>query len=201
VGSDLQQNRYDQLIRRVGGIIGTGSKVAEALAELFPTIDVENVPGELLWLMGTHPCIGATTVIGAAGERPRIQVFNPVDSGTIIAVSSFYVSGNNNMVIRYASNNIPLTTGVGTQRFRDRRGVITTLPVGEIRTDSTVAITDADALFRILNTSFNRVTDTNGIAILTPGSGLEVGSETVASTIWVTFNWRERVAERSELLF
>ncbi len=48
MGQELQQNRYDQLIRRVGGIIGPGSKVVEALGELFPVIDVENVPGELL---------------------------------------------------------------------------------------------------------------------------------------------------------
>jgi len=56
--TELQQNRYDQLLRRVGDLKGPGSKVNDVLQELFPTIDVENVPGELLFLMGTHIGLG-----------------------------------------------------------------------------------------------------------------------------------------------
>jgi len=200
--SDLQQTRYDQLIRRVGGIIGPGSKVSEALSELFPVIDVERVPGELLLLGGTHLCIGSSQVTGAAAERPRIQVFNPVDSGKLVTVSSVLISTANQGIIHFATTIIALTTGIGTEVFRDRRLSDVGGPVGQIRTDSTVAITDAHGQFRFAaNTNTFTLSDENSIAVLPPGSGFEVGHVTTTATINVTFTWRERVAEESELNF
>jgi len=199
--SDIQQNRYDQTVRRVCGLIGPGSKVAEALTELFPVIDVERVPGELLLLGGTALCFGGAGVTGAAGERPRIQLFNPVNSGKIISVSSVVINSTAVIIIRATVGTIALTNGVGTERFRDTRLGGVARPAGQIRTDSTVAITDATLQFRtVANTPFF-FDDENTVAVLAPGSGLEFGSFSVATTIEGNFFWRERVAEESELLF
>ena len=38
--SQLQQSRYDQLLRRVGDLKGPGSKVNDVLHELFPMFDL-----------------------------------------------------------------------------------------------------------------------------------------------------------------
>ncbi len=198
--SDLQQTRYDQLVRRVGGIIGPGSKVAEALSELFPVIDVERVPGELLALGQTQICLGSATVTGAGGEVARIQVFNPVASGKLLAVSSVLCSATATMTFRYATSTIALTSGVGTEVFRDRRLAATSRPSGQIRTDSTVALPDAHGQFRLAGNGIQTLDDENTVAVLPPGSGLEVGTTAAATTIFVTFNWRERVALESELL-
>lgn len=199
--TDLQQSRYDQLLRRVGDLKGSGSKVNDVLSELFPTIDVENVPGELLLLMATQLCIGAAQVTAAAGERPRIQLFNPVGSGKIIAVSSCIFSNTATATMAYAVTNNALTTGVGTETFRDGRLGQAARPSGQIRTDSTIAITDSNGLVRLLASVSWSLEDINTPAVLAPGNGFEVGSQGTQDTILVTFNWRERVAEPSEINF
>jgi len=199
--SDLQQNRYDQLIRRVGGIIGPGSKVAEALSELFPVIDVERVPGELLLLGGTQLCAGAGTRTGAVGEVARIQLFNPVGSGKLVTVSLLIVSSSTVSNIRVAWNITALTLGIGTEVFRDRRLAATSRPIGQIRTDSTVAFTDPNLNFRALGNTPYFLKDVNSLGVLPPGSGLEISNDNTNTQIFCSFLWRERVAIDSELLF
>ena len=197
--SELQTPRFDQIIRRVGGIIGPGSKVSEALSELFPVLDVEQLPGELLLLGGTAICEGAATVFAGAGEVARIQVFNPVASGKLVTVSTAIVSTPVTTTIRTATVVTALTTGVGTEVFRDRRQAAASRPSGQVRTDSTIAQTDANTLFRVLANAPIFIKDRNSVAVLPPGSGFEVGSEGVATQLFVTFLWRERVALESEL--
>lgn len=197
--SEIQQTRYDQTIRRVGGIIGPGSKVAEALGELFPVIDVERVPGELLLLGGTRLCFGGITVTGSAGQFARMQLFNPAASGVIITVSSCVISATVTTTVRWTANAIALTTGVGVERFRDGRLAVTSLPTGQIRTDDTVAATDATGQARLSTGRTLTLEDENGVAILPPGTGFEVGSGSVASAQTATFYWRERPAEPAEL--
>lgn len=197
----IQQNRYDQLLRRVGDLKGGGSKLTEILGELFPMIDVENVPGELLRLMGTDICQGAGFRTAAAGEAPRVQLFNPFSSGKLVTLTTLIVSVDAVSDIRIATTIIPLTTGIGTETFRDRRQLITNRPSGQIRTDSTVALADANLRWHDETLSPVILTDPNGLAVLSPGSGYEVGTTTRGPGIAVSFIWRERVAEPSELSF
>lgn len=197
--SELQQTRYDRLVRRVGAIIGPGSKVSEALSELFPTLDVELVPGELLVLGGTNLSEGAAQVTGAAGQVPKCQVFNPVDSGVLVTVSSLIVGLDSVGIIRVATSNTPFATGIGTEIFRERRLPLVARPVAQMRTESTVAFVNANISFRVLANVTHQIQDPNGLAVLPPGSGFEVSPNIAASTINVSFLWRERPAEPSEL--
>lgn len=197
--SELQTNRYDQVVRRVGGIIGPGSKVSEALTELFPVIDVEQLPGELLLLGGTQLCMGAIERTGAVAEAARLQLFNPLGSGKLVTLSTCIMSTALAQILRWTTNKTALTTGVGTERFRDERLATTARPAGQIRTDSTVALTDATGQGRIAANTMFPLEDENGVAVLPPGSGFEIGTGTDNTSILVTFFWRERVALDSEL--
>ncbi len=199
--SELQTPRYDQIIRRVGGIIGPGSKVSEALSELFPVLDVENPPGELLFLGGWIPGHGSVSVLGSAGQSGRAQLFNPVGSGKIVIVSTALVGSANTQIIRGTVNQTALTSGVGTELSRDGRLRTSSRPVAQIRSDDTVALTDATLQFTLLANTTLRLTDPNGLAILPPGSGYEFGTSLFATIIRASFIWRERVALESELLF
>jgi len=199
VSQELQQNRYDQLIRRVGGLIGGGSKVSEALSELFPTIDVEQVPGELLALGGTSLHLGGTDQLGQAALTTRIQLFNPAGSGKLITVTqvSIHVVALN--IIRFGVTNTALLTGLGVERFRDSRFGIAQSGAGQIRDEFTVATTDADGLVLLPANTNRQFKDRNGLAVLSPGFGYEFGTAVVNNRLGVTFWWRERVAEQSEL--
>jgi len=199
--TQLQQSRYDQLLRRVGDLKGPGSKVSDALTELFPMIDVENVPPELLFLSGTLLAHGGTIVSAGAALAPRIQLFNPVGSGKIITVTTVVLAPGSTEVLRGAVTQIALTTGIGTESGRDGRLPTASTPVGEIRTDATAAFTDAQIqLPRTADLPF-RLTDPNGLAVLPPGSGYEWGNGSVLSILTCSFWWKERVAQPSELNF
>lgn len=198
---EIQQNRYDQLLRRVGGLIGPGAKVGEVLSELFPMIDVERVPGELLLLMGTRIAIGGGIFTSAAGQSPKVQLFNPVDSGNIITVTRLTVSAGSNVLIRFGPVNLALTTGIGTETFRDMRLPLTDRPIGEIRQESAVALADGTGQVLVSPNIPFILEDPNGVVVLPPGTGFEIGRDDQLSTIVHYWNWRERVAEPSELNF
>ena len=199
--TQLQQNRYDQLLRRVGDLKGPNSKVSDVLSELFPMFDVENLPGELYRLGGILLCTGGGLITGAAGEAGRMQLFNPVDSGKIITITSFNLTTASTSVIRWGTTAVALTTGLGTETIRDTRGSLTERPTGQIRTESSVALADATAQVNLLSNTPLLIKDPNGISILGPGTGLEMGPETNAITLRISIYWRERVAEPSELTF
>lgn len=199
--SELQQTRYDRLVRRVGGIIGPGSKVAEALSELFPVLDVELVPGELLFLGGTILGHGGTKLVGGAATAPRIQLFNPVGSGRIVTCTTVILTTGSTENVRGTVNQTALTTGVGVELSRDGRLEVTSRPTAQIRQDLTAAFTDATIQFSNTADRPFSLTDQNGLAVLPPGSGYEWGNGSVNSTLACSFLWRERTAEDSELSF
>jgi len=130
--SELQQNRYDRLLRRVGNMIGAGSMVNEALTELFPMIDVEGYQGELQQIKGTTLAMGASSLTGDAAESPKIQLFNPADSGMLITVTRILATMNNTSTFRVAPARIALADAVTTAVVRDNRNVVGSLPVGLI---------------------------------------------------------------------
>lgn len=199
--SELQQNRYDRLIRRVGGIIGVGSKVSEVLTELFPMIDVEGDRGELQLLSGVVLGMGTGSRTADAGQRPRVQLFNPQNSGKLVTVTDVLMSTTVTQTMRVARTTIAEPNGITTQLARDLRQVITERPVGQMFTGSAVAQVDANIKIRVLSGVTFDLSPKNDLMILAPGTGINVGGEVIDSSITATFFWRERVAETSELNF
>jgi len=197
--TELQQNRYDALLRRVGDLKGPGSKVNDVLQELFPTIDVENVPGELLFLMGTHIGWASTSKSPTAGKKAAIQLFNPAGSGQLITISSVVAAVSSAGAISWGLTILALATNTGIPRLRDSRVDVGPSGVSELRT-SADAVSASSGQVRLLADTTFHVTDPNSVAVLAPGSGLSfIGSTDVG--IFITFNYRERVAEPSELKF
>jgi len=201
VTNEIQQTRYDRLLRRVAGIIGPGSKVSEVLTELFPVLDVESVPSELLILMGTKTAFGGGTINSAAGESPKMGLFNPAGSNTIITLTTV-IAGSQTATdtYRWGLNTNELANIISTQLFTDTRNPIAQLPVGRIATESAVALANANGQVRQLTSVPLILNNSNDLAILRPGIGFEIGMTGVARRILVTFYWRERPMETSEVL-
>jgi len=199
--TELQQTRYDRLLRRVGGLIGPGSKVGEVLSDLFPTIDVERVPGELLRLSETKLLIGGTSFTADAGQVPSVQVFNPADSGNLIVVSTAFVSSTSadNYV---AGVSVALFADlVARMTSRDTRGPTIIQGVAEIRTTSAVAFSSAGTFFfRLAGNVTKTLEDANSVAVLFPGTGFFIQKAGLGSIINVGLMVRERPFLQSELL-
>lgn len=199
--TELQQNRYDQLLRRVGDLKGGGSKVSEVLTELFPVIDVENVPGELLALTRTTLGVGSSEDTAGAGEVMKVQLFNPVGSGMLITCTSIFVACTITENIRIGVTFPKLADGIGTETRRDTRAGITARTVGQIRKESTAGVSDANMLVAVIADQGVHLLDANGLFVIAPGTGITVGNATAQKRLIVSFMWRERIAEPSELNF
>jgi len=197
--TELQQNRYDQLLRRVGDLKGPGSKVNDVLQELFPTLDVENVPGELLFLMATKIGWGATTKSPTAGKKAGIQLFNPVGSGFLVTVSSVLIAATSTGPMSFANTAIALATDTGIPKLRDTRTGAAVDAVSQLRTSPDTTGLSSGAI-RILADTSLLLNDVNSITVLGPGTGITfVGATDQGFSI--TFFYRERIAEPSELSF
>lgn len=187
--ADLQQTRWDKLLRRTANIVGTGAIVTETLQEVFPVFDLEDAPAELQILGGTRLCFGGGTVTPPVGEAGRFQIFNPAGSGHIITVTSFNFSTITTSTMRYGITNQAIAA-VATQRFADTRGVFTGLPVGSFNQVSSVALAPATGQSRILGSTPYILKDRKGLFVLAPGTGLEVGSNGTNIIVFCTFHWR-----------
>ena len=196
---EVQQTRWDRIIRRVSGSIGPGSRVSETLSELFPVLDVERVPGELLLLGGTGIAQGGGTLQAAAGERATAQLFNPLDSNVLITVTKVYVAFVLGGTLRWGTSLVNRGGVISTQVFRDTRRILPTTPVGVIGQTSAAASATGTNQSRVLPDVPFLLKDENGIAVLAPGSGFDIGTNTVVDSIFYSFYWRERPAEESEL--
>jgi len=197
--TELQQNRYDQLLRRVGDLKGPGSKVNDVLQELFPTIDVENVPGELLFLLGTRIGWGAAAKAPTAGKKAAIQLFNPEGSGQLVTVSTVLISGATLGDYTWGTSSSGLGTNTGIPRLRDLRLGSNEQGVSQLRT-SADQVAQNLGRFRSNGGLLNTLTDGNSFCVLSPGTGITIVGDTDV-VISVSFFYRERIAEPSELAF
>lgn len=164
-------------------------------------IDVERVPGELLILGKINICFGGGFIVAAAGQAPTGQLFNPADSGIIATVSSFTIAINGISTIGWGRTNTPVGAAIGTETFRDTRHPLTEAPVCDVRQVSAVAVGSGTNQARVANGDTFSNSDENGVIVLAPGTGFDVGSQQNAQTLFYSFYWRERVAEPSELNF
>jgi len=198
--TEIQQNRWDRLIRRVAGIVGGGSQVNDTLNELFPTIDVENVPGELLALANTRLGWVSGRLAASIAEFNHHQIFNPVGSGTLIAITQVATNSGITTNFRFSNAIAELVTLAGNERPRDTRRGINASVTAQHRTDQSAVSGGLDFRVRQLANTTTVIKDQNAVAILFPGTGLTVTCETVNIESTVAFMWRERAFEPSEQL-
>ena len=199
MADEIQQNRYDQLMRRVGGMIGPGSKVSTVISELFPVLDVERVPGELLFLMGTRLGMSAASVTAGAGLSSKLQLFNPAESGKLVTCTSMWIGSDTTQILTFGAESTSRGAAIGPGEFRDTRA-----PVGEPTTAVVFFELSAPTInltnrMSVIANEMTKISDENGILVLQPGTGLTVAPQVQVTQITVTYFWRERVAESSEL--
>ena len=199
--TEIQQNRWDRLIRRAAGIVGGGSQVNDTLNELFPVMDVENVPGELLALMGYRLGWCSHFLAASAAELNHHQLFNPVDSGVLVVVTKVrFFTPNQIEQFRFTNVRGVLVDNVGNERPRDTRSGVLTVLTAEQHTAQDAVAGGIDFRVRVLTNITEEVADSNGVAILFPGSGLTISTSTVNIQSTVSFMWRERAFEPSEIV-
>lgn len=196
--TELQQNRYDQLLRRVGDLKGPGSKVNDALTELFPMFDVENVPLELLLLSGTRICMGVTATTAGGGAFFGIHLLrNNAGSGVIARLIGVEVLMAAGIVVAGPTQNSGTLSG--QRAFVD----------GRVFGEGTSLVTMADNNSLVQGSNFfqfrtnadlqGRLFPPGGLAVISPGTSFSVGDGLPNVAVVVSWLWTERIAEPSEL--
>lgn len=201
MSSDLEQGRYDQLIRRLGNMTGPGSRVAEVLSELFPVIDVERIPAELLFLAGWRIGVGSAQLAAEAASVSKIQLFNPIDSGHLITLTRVDFATTATTIVEATTILAALTISSPGAILRDTRIGESVGTVGQIRTQVDATGLPATWQARTLQNVNHVIADDNGVAVLAPGTGYTIAPQVVNQFIIASFLWRERPAEPSELQF
>lgn len=199
--SQLNQNRYDQLLTRVGDLKGPGSKVNDVLHELFPTLDVENVPIELLFLTGWRLGMGSLAIGPVVGDVPLVQLFNPAGSESFIVPTRIDISSDTSHLIRYAASNVTLPTQSTLEEQRDTRIGVSENTLGQVRATTQAGQIGATGQLRVTGAVNENFQDGSGLFVLAPGTGVTFAGTTANSSLVVSFLWRERVAQPSELNF
>ncbi len=199
MSQDLQTSRYDQLVRRAGGLLGPGSKVSEVLSEVFPVLDLENTPAELLALTGWRTAWQSTERLSTAGNNSTSQLFNPAGSNTICTITQLVIRSDTVVDIQAEIVAAALAAGV-RGLFRDARFGIPRQSVAVVSSLDGGAAGGGLRLRLVVDEQFT-LRDDNGIVVLTPGSGLTVGTTTNAIRLTVNYFWRERLAQPSEINF
>lgn len=198
--NELQQNRYDQLVRRVGGIIGPGSKVNEALSELFPVLEVEDTVPELMALAGWSMAFQSTERPAVAGQNSATNLLNPPNSGVLIALTQVIIRSSVSPTVvqmepNVSSNGGPQVPGL----FRDTRFGVARNSTGKVSSVDNQAV--GGGLRLHIGTEPLSIRDDNGIAVLTPDTSFRIGTVTNNVVLTVNYFWRERAAQPSELSF
>jgi len=200
VTSELQTDRYSQMIRRVGAMIGPGGRVVEVLTELFPVIELEDAPPEILALGGWRIAWMSTERPADPVQVSTSQLFNPAGSGTIMAVTQVGLRANTATTLNAEIQDAQIGGTPVRGLFRDGRFG------GARETTATVASADGVAVggglrWRLDTTEQHVIRDDNGIVVLTPGTGLSINTVSTNVVFTVNYFWRERAAEQSELNF
>lgn len=196
----IQQARYDHLLRRTTAQYGGGSKVGEALEDLFPVLEVESVPAELLRSVGWTLGAGQTVVGPAAGTRAVIQLFNPVGSGHLIVLTSYFFSITTAGEVAAGPSFDALTGSSLPGQQRDTRANILRNTVGLIQEEDDALVANLFN-YRMEAQITVPISDQNDIAVLAPGTGWRLRTFAIDIPLRVSFLWRERVAEPEELNF
>ncbi|KKL93046.1 hypothetical protein LCGC14_1878630 [marine sediment metagenome] len=197
---EVQQTRWDRIIRRVSGSIGPGSRVSETLSELFPVIDVERVPAELLLLGGTKMATGRSIEVQVASNFQHSMLRNPGGSNTIITITSLSIFSSTAQAFALGPTlNTLLNLNLANTSFTDTRLDLATKPVGEVR-DEPLLVVGVNT-YELRGTAGESIfyQPPEAVAVLGPGTAYNV-SCTVANTLLLcSWTWRERPAEASEL--
>ena len=197
----IQTARHDGLLRRLFSIKGGESLLPETLGDLFPTLDIESVPIELMRLSGWQMGLVGQTTTSAVGETLGLQLFNPAGSGKVVIPTAIYISGGTSSTFFVGVTSVPLATAV-VGRQRDTREGVTARTVATSRMGvDTVPPVGAGQIRFVANAASLEIIDRAGLAVLAPGTGFTLVSISTNVTYRSMWFYRERTAEPSELSF
>ena len=200
--NQIQGGRWDGLLRRLFPI--KDRSIAPILAsELVGQVVVQEWSDELYKLRGDNLACALASRSAVAAELAHCVIRNPAGSNNLVIIEQIWVAVSTAMLVIMAREGPALVVGFApvATTFRDSRsGTVTA--IGEtVATVATLsnAVGQGGNGFAVAPIPASPGVQFDLPMVLAPGSGLIVRGATVNSTLRMTFLWRERIAEPSEL--
>jgi len=196
----IQTGSFDNLIRRLYSIKGGGSELSESLGDVFPILDLENLPAELLLLRGWRKFSAFATQVAVAAQTTALQLVVPDANTNLVVVEKLIIK------VQTASNvtigtNVAAFTELANVNNQDTRSPEASNAHVRLAGTNNAATTANGAILR-LTTGVDREFEVpGGIAVLGPGGVFSVIVSTGDLDLTVSFFGRERIAEPSEVSF
>lgn len=207
--SQLQIQRLATRARRLFTLRGEMAVTPELQDSVVPVVVLEDALPEHLYLGGVRPWQAQHARSAVAGNRSRVQIFNPVDSRVIVVIQGFHVADFNTANLRPWQGIITdsiLANNIATVVFRDTRGGIRAL--GDLSGGLTVQMRGEDSADVKNGTASMRSDNGEAFArfggpygpwiVLAPGTGLMLEPQVNAAGIQTSWWGYERDLERSE---
>lgn len=194
----LQATRYDRLVRRVMNLVGEGAIVTGVLPDVFPIIDLENIPQELMALESWYLAFGGENFLSTGGNFPNSQVSNPAGSGNIVVVENALVTTTATTGVHWRTSTTAMPTLVAQMQFRDTR--FTTQSPTQVRRENAAVPIPRVGIFTKAANDPQLIFPPGVEIILFPGNTLDIGNQVANTRLEVTYYTRERQLEQSELI-
>lgn len=203
--NQIQGGRWDGLIRRLFPI--KDRSVAPVMAsELVPQVVIQEWEPEFFKLRGNEAlAMGISQVSPVVGQLSAVQLFNPLAAGMLVIVEKLILRASPDALLELAYGVTNSVIPNATQRataYRDTRfGSVPAVGVTAAELHSAAnaaAVGAANEIARIsVLADDSKVLDID--IVLDPGASLIVRSFNVNILLNITYLWRERSAEPSEL--
>ncbi len=163
--------------------------------------DVENVPAELLLLAGTRMGLGGINIGATAANNNLIQLHNPAGTGILVTCTDVFIQSTTAQAVNFNLSDVVLATNIATVEQRDSRIGVSAPTTAQVRRGIQVAATGAAGVLQLEAATVLHLTSNRGLFVLGPATNVIFSTTTVNTDLLVTFLWRERVAQPSELNF
>lgn len=205
--NEIQAGRYNANLTKLLSM-KEGSPAPTLAPEILAAFVLESDRVEWGFLKAEHICLGATIQPAGVTTLAFSSIINPVGSGALVVIEQIWVSSNVSMDVFLAIQKLGQPTGTDglNKNHRDTRSSTAT---GSNAAAGVVAVIidggniPANALIVFANATI-RVDPTSGHTapceiVLSPGFRIVLEAKTINAALCVTYFWRERTLESSEL--
>ena len=161
-------------------------------------LDVENVPAELLLLMGSRLCLGGADLsTGGPTFFNQAMLRNPGGSAAIITLLDIHCSSasDNRFVWGPTLNTL---SNVQLSAFTDTR-VFGEGTVGQVLSEALLVPGPSFGHARFRSNTDFLLKVPRGLAVIAPGTAFSISCADADTNFSFAFTWLERVAQPSEL--
>lgn len=196
----VQTGAFDNLIRRLYSIKGGGSELSETLGDVFPILDLENLPSELLLLRGWVLGMGRIANTSAIATNNAHQLFNPAGSGLLVVLTSLRLTANDAQIVNFGPAFTALVTTSVAGAWRDTREAVIKATTSLLQEEDNGTASTFGSIELVSGVTF-QMSDPNGLAVLLPGTAFRITDQTTNKVLRSSWMWRERPFEPSEVSF